>query len=267
MFLTVPTVSASGQQLKVEAPKQQEDQKQKVQEATPAEQKPQEQAPPKQQQQQQEDKQTERPSQLPEALQGQSINPQLLKALQAGSLLARLITNRAGSSSGGSSAPAGSSSGSSSAGSTVGNNRLQMLSNAIQRTGLRPQALLGDGSSLASIANALKVTHLDALASKAAASKPEGGTRRLQSADDSSDDSGDNPAIEATLPLPPKALILPKPVSVLGDDANPLTRYQVVGAPRSVALGEKWRHEMHDVASGACLLALAKGEQPPPGCI
>jgi hypothetical protein len=71
----------------------------------------------------------------------------------------------------------------------------------------------------------------------------------------------------ATEALPPRALLLPKPVSVLEPDTNPLSNYQLVGPPRSVALGEAWAHQVLDVASGACLLALANGEKPPPGCV
>jgi hypothetical protein len=68
-------------------------------------------------------------------------------------------------------------------------------------------------------------------------------------------------------PVPPKALILPKHVSVLDPEVNPLSQYDVVGAPRSVALGTRWAHQVFGVSSGACLLALANGEKPPPGCI
>jgi hypothetical protein len=54
---------------------------------------------------------------------------------------------------------------------------------------------------------------------------------------------------------------------VLDANVNPLGQFQVVGPPRSVALGTKWVHEVYDVASGVCLLALARGEKAPPGCI
>jgi hypothetical protein len=80
----------------------------------------------------------------------------------------------------------------------------------------------------------------------------------------SSSSSSPGAASEA---VPPRALLLPKPVSVLAPDANPLANYHLVGPPRSVALGASWAHQVLDVASGACLLALANGQTPPPGCI
>lgn len=101
------------------------------------------------------------------------------------------------------------------------------------------------------------------------------GRRTLLEAGSSSSNTSSNSAggVAADTPnteaLPPKALFVPKPVSVLPDDVNPLAsqQYQLVGPPRSVALGAKWAHEVFDVASGACLEALAKGEKAPPGCI
>jgi hypothetical protein len=56
-------------------------------------------------------------------------------------------------------------------------------------------------------------------------------------------------------------------VSVLPPGSNPLSQFTVVGPPRSVALGTAWAHEVYDVASGVCLMALANGQKPPPGCI
>jgi hypothetical protein len=104
---------------------------------------------------------------------------------------------------------------------------------------------------------------------KAAAQQQTAAVRSLLGLDESAhaDSSSSSSPGASTEALPPRALFLPKPVSVLAPDANPLANYQLVGPPRSVALGEAWAHPVLDVASGACLTALANGEQAPPGCI
>jgi hypothetical protein len=62
-------------------------------------------------------------------------------------------------------------------------------------------------------------------------------------------------------------LLLPRAVSVLPDDAHPLAQYRLAGGPHAHASGSAWAYAPYDVHSGECLLALAAGRDPPPGCI